>query len=154
MVRERGHPNTIDPDVLHAQGLPVPAETVPLRRYLARPEVTLEKARDAGLISLDPDGLTPDEAARSEAQVLLQVKYAGYIEKQRQQVERMHRMGDKPLPEWLDYNQVHGLRREAREKLNHFRPDTVGQASRIAGINATDLSLVLVHLKSRGSTGT
>lgn len=154
MERERVHPNTIDPDVLHAQGLPVPAETVPLRRYLARPEVTLEKARDAGLISLDPDGLTPDEAARSEAQVLLQVKYAGYIEKQRQQVERMHRMGDKPLPEWLDYNQVHGLRREAREKLNHFRPDTVGQASRIAGINATDLSLVLVHLKSRGSTGT
>ena len=62
--------------------------------------------------------------------------------------QELARMEEKPLPGWLDYMNVHGLRGEAREKLARFRPATIGQAGRIAGINATDLSLVLVHLKS------
>ncbi len=79
----------------------------------------------------------------------MQIKYAGYIRKQEEQVAKMRSLGDKPLPDWLDYANVHGLRNEARDKLARFRPGTVGQAGRIAGINQTDLTLVLVYLKSR-----
>ena len=79
---------------------------------------------------------------------MLHFKYDGYIRKQEMQVERMRRLEDKALPEWLDYEKVYGLRREAREKLIRFRPVTIGQAGRIAGINSTDLTLVLVYLKS------
>jgi tRNA uridine 5-carboxymethylaminomethyl modification enzyme len=86
---------------------------------------------------------------RAFGEALLQIKYAGYIRKQHEHVEKMRRMGDKPLPDWIDYAHVHGLRNEARDKLARFRPATVGQAGRIAGINQTDLTLVLVYLKSR-----
>ena len=94
--------------------------------------------------------LTPLESARADREIMMHFKYEGYIKKQEIQVDRMRRLEDKPLPEWLDYELVHGLRREAREKLLRFRPATVGQAGRIAGINSTDLALVLVHLKSKG----
>jgi tRNA uridine 5-carboxymethylaminomethyl modification enzyme len=93
--------------------------------------------------------LDPAAAERALGEVLMQTKYEGYIRKQQEQVERMQRLEDKALPDWLDYSAVRGLRGEAREKLLRFRPATLGQAGRIAGINQTDLSLVLVHLKGR-----
>ena len=157
--------------------LPLPTETVRLRQYLARPEVTLDATRKARLLEmwhaecgvrddneiLD-EGLTesggpgrsslelhPDDARRVEREVLLRCKYEGYIRKQHEQVEKMRRNEDKPLPQWIDYRQVHGLRGEARDKLMRFRPATVGQAGRIAGINQTDLTLVLVYLKAHGA---
>ncbi len=92
--------------------------------------------------------VSPADHARAQAQAVLFFKYQGYIRKQHEQVERMLRQENKPLPDALDYAHVYGLRREAREKLARFRPATVGQAGRIAGINQTDLTLVLVHLKA------
>jgi tRNA uridine 5-carboxymethylaminomethyl modification enzyme len=145
----RLHPNRIDRARFERGGLPIPAEPTPLAQYLARPEVTEEGARQAGLFENTECGIPPlHNVARAEGEVLLQFKYEGYIRKQQEQVEKMRRMGDKPLPDWIDYGQVHGLRNEARDKLARFRPATVGQAGRIAGINQTDLTLVLVYLKS------
>jgi tRNA uridine 5-carboxymethylaminomethyl modification enzyme len=141
-------PTRIDPGVFASAGLEPPERPTPLRQYLARVEMSAPAARAAGLL-LEDGALEPLELARAQAQVLLQCKYEGYIRKQAEQVEHMRRMEDKPLPEWLDYAGVHGLRREAREKLARLRPATVGQAGRVAGINQTDLTLVLVHLKSR-----
>ena len=80
-------------------------------------------------------------------QVSIQAKYAGYIEKQMQQIEQMRRLeGWRIPPEW-DYTGVKGLRNEARDKLQQFRPATVGQAARINGVNPADISVLLIHLR-------
>ena len=143
-------PADLDREAFAAAGLPLPVQAVPWEQYLARPEVGLDAAQAVGLLGNPEDTLDAHETRRADEQVWLHFKYAGYIRKQHDQVERMRRMEDKALPESLDYAQVHGLRWEAREKLTRFRPATVGQAGRIAGINATDLSLVLIHLKAKG----
>lgn len=80
-------------------------------------------------------------------QVEIQVKYAGYIEKSNQQIERMRKMETKKIPENIDYDDIHGLASEAREKLKEVRPLSVGQASRISGVNPADVSILLVYIE-------
>ena len=172
------NPLACDREAFERAGLPWPERPGPLGQYLARPEVELEGLKAAGLWNAEfssaecgarsagqniadcglriADSENADDAmeiTRAEREIMLHFKYDGYIRKQELQVERMRRMEDKALPEWLDYEQVHGLRREAREKLIRFRPATLGHAGRIAGINSTDLALVLVHLKASGQAG-
>jgi len=86
-------------------------------------------------------------AAEIIEQVTIEAKYAGYIEKQRREVERMRRLEEWHIPSELDYSQVLGLRREAAEKLARFRPATVGQAARIQGVSPADISILLIHLR-------
>jgi tRNA uridine 5-carboxymethylaminomethyl modification enzyme len=81
------------------------------------------------------------------AQVEIQVKYDGYIERQRAEVARRKNLESLELPADLDYAKVRGLSREVQQKLNHYKPQTVGQASRISGITPAAISLLLVHLK-------
>ncbi|PFH82444.1 tRNA uridine-5-carboxymethylaminomethyl(34) synthesis enzyme MnmG [Bacillus sp. AFS088145] len=80
-------------------------------------------------------------------QVEIQIKYEGYIEKSLNQVERMKRMDLKKIPENIDYQAIHGLATEARQKLEQVRPLSVGQASRISGVNPADISILLVYLE-------
>ncbi|UOY91370.1 tRNA uridine-5-carboxymethylaminomethyl(34) synthesis enzyme MnmG [Ectobacillus sp. JY-23] len=80
-------------------------------------------------------------------QVEIQVKYEGYIEKSLQQVDRMKRMENKKVPVDIDYDAIHGLASEARQKLKEVRPLSVGQASRISGVNPADISILLVYLE-------
>jgi tRNA uridine 5-carboxymethylaminomethyl modification enzyme len=84
-------------------------------------------------------------------QVTIETKYEGYIAKQQQHVERMQRLENKRIPPDFDYESIAGLRNEARQKLIHFHPATVGQAGRIAGVNPADVSILLVHLEKRSS---
>jgi tRNA uridine 5-carboxymethylaminomethyl modification enzyme len=84
-------------------------------------------------------------------QVEIQAKYAGYIDRQRDEIARQQRQEGMPLPEDMDYSQVRGLSTEVCEKLAAQRPATVGQASRIAGVTPAAISLLLVHLKKRGA---
>jgi tRNA uridine 5-carboxymethylaminomethyl modification enzyme len=79
------------------------------------------------------------------------VKYAGYIERQENDIERFKTLEDKQIPDWLDYSAVPSLRMEARQKLTRMRPATVGQASRISGVSPSDISILLVHMKLRAS---
>ena len=90
-----------------------------------------------------PEPLPPEVAE----QVQIEAKYAGYIEKQRVEVARFRRLEDHRIPADLSYDTLVGLRTEAREKLAHVRPATVGQATRLAGVNPADISVLLVHLK-------
>ena len=85
-----------------------------------------------------------DAAAR---QVEVQIKYAGYIQRQREEVERHSRYESLPLPAGIDYGEVRGLSKEVQQKLNENKPETLGQASRIAGVTPAAVSLLLVHLK-------
>ncbi len=86
-------------------------------------------------------------AAEAAEQVALEVQFEGYIGKQKRQVERARRLEDRHIPADLDYEAVLGLRSEARERLLHHRPGTVGQAGRIAGVNPADVSVLLIYLE-------
>jgi tRNA uridine 5-carboxymethylaminomethyl modification enzyme len=125
---------------LAERGLPPLTDGVNALQFLRRPEV------DYSLVeSLTP----PSEPLSREAaeQVQIEAKYAGYIEKQRVEVARFQRLEDRRLPSDLDYEAMAGLRLEAREKLATVRPATVGQATRLSGVNPADISVLLVHLK-------
>jgi tRNA uridine 5-carboxymethylaminomethyl modification enzyme len=76
-------------------------------------------------------------------------KYAGYIERQRAEIERQRRNEETRLPAEIDYMQVAGLTHEARQRLIESRPGTLGQASRLPGVTAATISILLVHLKKR-----
>jgi tRNA uridine 5-carboxymethylaminomethyl modification enzyme len=79
-------------------------------------------------------------------QVVLEAKYAGYVERQAAQVERFRRLESKPIPSHFEYEAIPQLRHEAREKLGRIRPENIGQASRISGINPADLAVLLIYL--------
>jgi len=112
---------------------------------LRRPEVSY-----AGLMRLP--GIGPSVADPQVAgQVEIQAKYAGYIGRQREEIERQRRHEELVLPADLDYTAVHGLSREVREKLDRHRPQTLGQAGRIPGVTPAAVSLLLIHLKRRPS---
>ncbi len=112
------------------------------QQYLRRPEVSYEVI--SSLVP-PPEPLSEDVIE----QVTIETKYEGYIAKQHQHVERMQRLENKQIPADFDYEPITGLRNEARHKLAHFRPATVGQAGRIAGVNPADVSVLLVHLEKR-----
>lgn len=107
---------------------------------LRRTEMTYEHIRN---ISPSEDFI-PAEVAE---QVEIQIKYEGYIEKSIQQVERMKKMENKKIPVDIDYDAITGLASEARQKLKQVRPLSVGQASRISGVNPADVSILLVYLE-------
>ncbi len=80
-------------------------------------------------------------------EVAIEAKYSGYIERQKREVERTKRLEGWRIPRDIDYDSLVGVRREAQEKLKRFRPATVGQASRIEGVNPADISILLVYLE-------
>lgn len=80
-------------------------------------------------------------------QVEIGIKYEGYIKKQLAQVEQMHRLEEKKIPEDIDYKAIHGLRLEAAEKLERIRPMNIGQAGRISGVSPADVSVLLIYLQ-------
>ena len=114
-----------------------------LMELLRRPDVSYD-----GLMSLPEAGtaVTHREAA---LQVEIQAKYAGYIARQQQEIERQVRHETTLLPDDLDYTEVHGLSIEARQKLAQHRPLTLGQAARLSGVTPATISLLLVHLKRK-----
>jgi tRNA uridine 5-carboxymethylaminomethyl modification enzyme len=89
-----------------------------------------------------------DDAVRE--QIEIQLKYAGYIDRQAREVERHEHFENLKLPPELDYMQVKALSMEVRQKLSKHKPETLGQASRIAGVTPAAISLLLVHLKKGG----
>ena len=91
----------------------------------------------------------PELAEQIDAQVEIQARYHGYLERQQDEIERQRRHANASLPADLDYGAVRGLSHEVRQKLEHIRPATIGQASRIDGMTPAAVSLLLVHLKKR-----
>jgi len=90
---------------------------------------------------------TQDLPKEVKEQVEIQIKYEGYIKKANEQVERMLKMEDKKIPENIDYDAITGLATEAREKLKEIQPLSIGQASRISGVNPADISILLVYIE-------
>lgn len=82
-------------------------------------------------------------------QINIEIKYDGYIKRQRQQVEHFKKLEKKRIPFDIDYEDVHNLRKEARQKLSQVRPESIGQASRISGVSPADISVLLIYLSSQ-----
>jgi tRNA uridine 5-carboxymethylaminomethyl modification enzyme len=110
-----------------------------LEKWLKRTETTWDQVREW----CPPlNGFT----AEVVEQVVLEAKYAGYIHRQAEQVERFQKLESRPIPQHFDYTAVPQLRAEAKEKLNRIRPANIGQAGRISGINPADLAVLLIYL--------
>jgi tRNA uridine 5-carboxymethylaminomethyl modification enzyme len=82
-------------------------------------------------------------------EVLYRVSYAGYLSREERQIAKLSRVEKIRLPADLDYGAVRGLRRESALKLNQIRPYTLGQASRISGVNPADISILMIYVESR-----
>jgi tRNA uridine 5-carboxymethylaminomethyl modification enzyme len=132
-----------EPHMVEAFGEPPVSTAVSALELLRRPEGTYSALQALALAPLDIDFLVAE-------QVEIQVKYAGYIERQQGEIDRQRRYEDAPLPLDLDYGAVSGLSTEVRQKLVRHRPDSLGQAARISGITPAAVSLLLIHLKKRG----
>jgi len=127
-------------EIIAKAGGHVLKEPVSAEQLLKRPEI-----RYSDIAKIEPaDVMIPEDVAE---QVDIQVKYEGYIKKQLQQVEKMQRMEEKNIPINLDYHVINGLATEAKQKLTEVRPLSVGQASRVSGVNPSDISILLVYLE-------
>ncbi|MBP3938813.1 MAG: tRNA uridine-5-carboxymethylaminomethyl(34) synthesis enzyme MnmG [Clostridia bacterium] len=113
---------------------------VRLSELLKRPQLNYD-------ILTDFDNDRPPLPREIFEQVEIDIKYEGYIRRQQAQVDEMHRLEVKKLPEDTDYSSIHGLRLEAREKLSKIRPHNIGQASRISGVSPSDISVLLIYLE-------
>jgi tRNA uridine 5-carboxymethylaminomethyl modification enzyme len=133
-----------------------------LADLLKRPGVSFDSVQLAAE-QARPDEAVSRETLRSELgnetadavieQLEVGVKYAGYVDKQNDEVQRMAQYEALPIPEDLDYASIHALSYEVRQRLAQQRPATLGQASRISGVTPAAVSLLLVHLRKRRQSG-
>lgn len=134
-------PGAIDEDrLIRVLGKTIEREYT-LTELLRRPDVSY-----AGLMTLC-DAVQPDVDAQVAEQVEIQTKYHGYIKRQQEEIVRQAQHETTVLPIDIDYRQVKGLSNEVQQKLNEYKPETIGQAGRISGVTPAAISLLLVHLK-------
>jgi tRNA uridine 5-carboxymethylaminomethyl modification enzyme len=136
-----------DPDVLNSflesTGSAPMNQKMRYYNVLSRPGISIADLADhdpslaSFLVGFDKDSLL-------QAEILM--KYEGYIEREKENADKLRRLEDHKIRPDFDFRQVNGLGNEAREKLSKFKPSTIGQASRISGINPADVSVLLVHL--------
>jgi tRNA uridine 5-carboxymethylaminomethyl modification enzyme len=132
--------------VLESKGLPPIDKPVRLEQLLRRPEINSETINAMYGNELC---IGNQIAMRVEAEV----KYEGYIHKQQAQIRKLCRFEKQPIPGTFNYAELKGFSSEAREKLLHIQPKTVGQAMRISGVTPADVSVLLVHLHREGGHG-
>ena len=111
-----------------------------LGELIRRPELDYEM-----LAELDPERPLLNRGV--DEQVNINIKYEGYIKRQLKQVEQFKKLENKKIPETIRYEEIHGLRIEAQQKLNLYRPISVGQASRISGVSPADVSVLLIYME-------
>jgi tRNA uridine 5-carboxymethylaminomethyl modification enzyme len=136
-------PQSVAPEqAMRLLGAPL-TRTVTLLELLRRPEASYEQ-----VLSLVDSAAPSVEPAVAE-QLMIEARYAGYIERQAREIEQQLRHEHTSLSPDMDYGSVRGLSAEVRQKLNVFKPTTLGQASRISGVTPAAISLLLVHLKRK-----
>jgi tRNA uridine 5-carboxymethylaminomethyl modification enzyme len=133
--------------IVTAYGQPIKS-AITLAELLRRPGFHYE---DLDRFSLGDNNLDDAEKEGSE----IDIKYAGYLQRQQSQIDRITKQTNRKLPDNLDYQNIETLSKEAREKLDRIRPVTIGQATRIGGVNPADINALLIYLETqRRQTGT
>jgi len=140
--REKIIPSAAASDFLEEFGLSGMQNAMSYEQLLRRPDITCRE-----LARIDRHIMEIPAAVREQAEI--QIKYQGYIDRQLEQVERSRRLEDTRIPGELDYADIPGLSAEVREKLVKFRPDTLGQASRIPGVTPAAITTLSIALKAR-----
>jgi len=120
-----------------------------LLKLLRRPDMNF-----GDLLGLDKELKDRNISLSAQEQVEIEAKYKGYISRQNQQIEKFKKMENLSLPTQFHYDSIPGLRKEAQQKLDLFRPVSLGQASRISGVSPADISILMVYLLSKGKNGT
>ncbi len=132
-------------DTLTSEGLAPINEKVSANEFLKRPDATfsvLEKIID--------DKLEYEDEIKEQA--LIEIKYSGYIQKAYKEANKLEKMESRKIPADIDYDKVSNLALEAREKLKKVMPETIAQASRISGVNPSDITMILVYLEHKNGT--
>ena len=137
-------PEKVNPLLKARSSAPV-SESVSLYKLLSRPEIQY-----ADIAQVDPDPM--DHEPSAIAQIQTAVKYAGYLERQQKDIERMRTWESRAIPSGFEYTSITALSHEAREKMDKIRPQNVGQASRIPGVTPADISILVVHLERYATT--
>ncbi len=115
-----------------------------LNKLVKRPEITLKEF----LEEIDiPEFSDLKNDLKAIEQVEIEIKYEGYIQRQQELAEKLNKYDNLEIPKYFDYDKIPSIRTESREKLKMFKPRTIGQASRISGINPADISILLIYLK-------
>ena len=127
-------------EFLEKQGTSALTTGTKMSELLKRPELTYEK-----LAEIDEN--RPKLSKQEQEEVEIQVKYEGYIKLQEEQVQKFKKLEEKILPEEIDYETIKGISLEGRQKLNKFKPHSIGQASRISGVSPADVSVLLIYLQ-------
>ena len=133
--------------LLEMAGTSVLTTGTKMAELLKRTELNYEMLKE-----IDPE--RPELSEQEKAEVEIQVKYEGYIKLQEAQVEKFKKLETKILPEDINYEDLKGISLEARQKLNKFKPRSIGQASRISGVSPADVSVLLVYLQQKGNQKT
>lgn len=133
-------PNEETNEFLRSQGTTEIAVGMKLSELLKRTEITYDS-----LAVIDKKRPELDKQVIEEVEIM--IKYDGYINMQKKQVEGFKKLEKKLLPEEIDYNEIKGIRLEARQKLNKYKPYSIGQASRISGVSPADISVLLIYLE-------
>jgi tRNA uridine 5-carboxymethylaminomethyl modification enzyme len=136
---QRVFPSAATNERLSASGVAPMSDEMTAEELLRRPGVRYRQIQ----VALD----LPDAPTDVAEQVEIEARYGGYLVKQQREVDRLRRMESRRLPGDIDYQAIRGLRNEARQVLMRFRPATLGQAARLAGINPADVAVLLVALE-------
>jgi tRNA uridine 5-carboxymethylaminomethyl modification enzyme len=138
-------PDKMDP-MLEEQGTSTLSQPVKAKSLIPRPEIHLNHLLDADSeLKAEVDKITSN--GRVLEQVEIQVKYAGYIQREFEMVKEMKQKEESPIPLDIKYEKIKSLSSEGRSKLDKVKPETIGQASRISGVSASDLSVLMIYLK-------
>ena len=131
-------------EVLEQYGSTPLKNGITLAELIRRPELSYE-----ALEAIDPGRTELSEEVVE--QINIRIKYDGYIRRQMKQVEQFKKLETKRIPDAINYDEIGSLRIEAKQKLNQYRPISIGQASRISGVSPADISVLLVYMESYGS---
>ena len=134
----------VSKNILNSLNLDVLPNGYSLYELLKRPQITINDLEEY---------LTNNYNEEIKNIVEIQVKYEGYIAKTNREVEKMLKLEQKKIPHYINYNKVSNIASEARQKLNKIRPKTIAQASRISGVNPTDISVLSIYLKKEYNKG-
>ena len=136
-------PDDINP-ILHQKDSAPVKQSLKMVKVLARPNITLQDFKRIPLVREFIDKQQADKAVQE--QVEIQIKYAGYIAKEKAQADKLTQLEHVPIPATFDYKKVKSLSYEARLKLTEIKPVTIAQASRISGVSPSDISVLLVYM--------
>jgi tRNA uridine 5-carboxymethylaminomethyl modification enzyme len=141
---------TIEPTAINAllasNGSAEISQKVKISSLVSRPQISLDQIAQAVPDSVSPAFTHGDLAYEIMEQAEIQIKYEGYLAKERELADKISRLDHVPLPINFDYSKVNSLSTEARMKLERIRPETLGQASRISGVNPSDISILMIYI--------